>query len=86
MRMGYIMERIWGILTKKEWASTHIVSLFLFCNIIVWSLVGIILWFIIHFFTLRSVEWAMCFTGYVGYFMGLIGGIIFLCSKQLAVK
>lgn len=74
-------ERIWEILLKKKWTARHIVSLFLLCNTMVWSFVGFVIWFIIHFFSLQSLDWAICFIGYAAYFMGMIGGFIFLCRK-----
>ncbi len=80
------METLWEILTKTKWAAAHIASLFLFCNIIVWSLAGFIVWFVIQFFSLRSAEWAVCFAGYAGYYIGLVGGIIFICRAERPEK
>ena len=50
--------------------------LYLTFNTIIWTLIGLIVWYIIHFLALNSLTWAICFAGYSGFFLGFVRGII----------
>lgn len=75
------MNNLWNIISKKnktKWKSEYI---FILINTLVFTIIGFSLWFIIHFFILKNFIWCICFSGYAGYFLGFLGGILYLWKK-----
>lgn len=68
------MERLWER-TKRPY-------LFLILNTLFWMACGLLEWGIIHFFAFKSIMWAICFAGYPAFFIGFIGGVLFLWKKK----
>lgn len=72
------MKNIWNCINNKDWKIENKYGLFLFITTSISSVIGFVIWFALHFFILNKISWAICFTGYPGFFIGLIGGIIYL--------
>lgn len=72
------MERIWSYIHNKSWNTERKNHLFLFLTTLISSAIGFIIWYALHFFVLNKISWALCFTGYPGFFMGFFGGILYL--------
>ena len=72
------MEALWRNVNMSQRSERANIYLFLFLNIIMYSILGLLIWFIIQFFALKSIIWAICFMGYPGFFGGFIGGVLFL--------
>ena len=45
-------------------------------------LIGLLVWGVVRVFALDALPWALCFMGYPGFFIGFIGGIFFLWTKD----
>ena len=72
------MKFIWNHIANKNWKTKNKNYIFLFITTLLFSVIGFILWYALHFFTLNSITWAISFTGFSGYIIGLLGGIIYL--------
>lgn len=78
---GFNMSKLWDWVNEKNFSSVIKVRMFLLINCIKYGIQGLIVWMLISRFALNSYDWALCFTGYPGFFIGYIGGLIFLCRK-----
>lgn len=67
---------------KKLWDVTKQVNLFLVLNTIVWAVIGFAVWCIVRLVALDSIQWAICFMCYPAFFIGIVGGIIFLWNQN----
>ncbi len=72
------MKYIWTYIHNKNWTDTNKGRLFLLITTLLFSILGYGVWFAIHFFALDKIPWALVFTGYPGFFIGFVGGIIYL--------
>ena len=75
------MGILWEWLDKKNMNEERKMHLFLFLNTIIFSIIGFLVWLAVSKFALNSLTWALCFIGYSGFFIGYLGGFIYLCSK-----
>ncbi len=76
------MEALWRNVNISQNSEKVNIYLFLLLNTVMHSILGFLVWFIIRFFALKSTAWAICFMGYLGFFCGLIGGILFLWRRD----
>lgn len=76
------LKKLWERIDAKELAQEWKVRLFLLFNCIRYAVLGLLVWLIVSRFALSTIEWAVCFVGYPGVFIGYVGGLIFLCSKE----
>lgn len=67
---------------KKLWDVTKQVNLFLVLNTIVWAVIGFAVWCIVRLAALDSIQWVICFMCYPAFFIGIVGGIIFLWNQN----
>lgn len=72
------MKFIWQYIHNKKWQEERKTRMFLFLTIAFSSIAGLAVWYTLHFFALNKISWAICFAGYPGFFVGLIGGILYL--------
>ena len=79
---GDIMGIVWNILSEKICEKNILMKLFLTVNVLIWSAIGYLLWFSVHYFALNSIDWALCFAGYPGILIGFIGGVIYLWNRN----
>ena len=75
------MSRLWKWIDEKNISKEVKAKLFLFVNSIMFGVIGLVLWVIVSGFGLNSWDWALCFIGYPGFFIGYIGGFVFLGRK-----
>lgn len=75
------MSRLWKWVDDKNISRDAKTGLFLIFNIILWSVIGFVAWTFVSMFALNTLDWALCFVGYPGFFVGYIGGFIFLCQQ-----
>ena len=75
------MGILWEWLEKKKMDEESKMQLFLFFNTINFGIIGFLVWLVVSRFALHSLTWVLCFIGYSGFFIGYIGGFIFLCRK-----
>lgn len=57
-------------------------KLFLFLNTIAWAIIGFVLWCVVRLFALDCIEWAICFVGYPAFFIGIVGGVLYLWNRN----
>ena len=55
---------------------------FLLLNALVWCLIGAICWFIIGDRLIEQDYYALCFIGYSGILLGIIGSCIYLFNHE----
>ena len=65
------MSRLWE-------DCNHNINLFLFIHTLLGAVYGICAWSVISLFALKSVTWMLCFGGYGAFFVGFVGGILFV--------
>lgn len=72
------MSRLWKWIDVRKMSYKAKTRWFLFLNSLLYSAVGFFAWIIVSRFALDSWDWALCFVGYPGFFVGYIGGFLFL--------
>lgn len=55
---------------------------FVFVNTLVWCLIGLFAWLLIGDRFIDNSLYAVCFVGYPGFFLGLVGGIFYPYIRQ----
>lgn len=75
------MSRLWEWVDKKNLSEKAKTGVFLFLNMVLYGVLGFLVWMVISRFTLSTLDWAVCFVGYPGFFIGYLGGFFFLCRK-----
>lgn len=75
------MSRLWKWVDRRKLSRENKTRLFLFLNSLIYSGEGFLAWLLISKFALGTWDWALCFVGYPGFFVGYIGGFIFLCRQ-----
>lgn len=72
------MNALWKLINKSK-AKREIKNMvFLFLLFAFWGLLGFAVWQIVRLFALNSISWAICFVGYPAYFIGFLGGVLYL--------
>lgn len=77
------MRFIRNYVHHKKLNTSGRTRLFVFLTTLSSSLLGLVFWFVLHFFVLNEISWAICFAGYPGVFVGFIGGIIYLYRHNI---
>lgn len=72
---------LWNLINNLKFSTEGKVRLFLFLSTFMSGLIGFGVWFIIHFFALNQVSWALSFTAVPGILVGYIGGIVYLLRR-----
>lgn len=75
------MEMLWKTVNKPCRSEKTNGNIFLFLNTIIFTCLGLMVWLVVRFFALETIDWAICFAGYSGCFIGFIGGVLFLWRK-----
>lgn len=75
------MSRLWKWVNDKDYSKEVKIRIFLFFNCVIYSALGFVIWLAVSQFALNSLDWAFCFIGYMGFFIGYVGGFLFL-SRQ----
>ena len=75
----YMMKIIYEVAKKND-------VVFLILNTVLWAVLGISVWAIISMFTIKEVIWCLVFMGYAGFFIGFLGGFIYLANNSLNYK
>lgn len=66
----YVNEKVWD----RQWET----KIFLLCNMLFFMFVGGVAWLLLGRLIWPGLDALVCFIGYPGIFVGLIGGILFL--------
>lgn len=77
------MKKLWDFCKEKRMTRENTVRVFLVLNIAVWSVIGIVAWGVISLAALKSVAWLLTIVGYLGFFPGFVGGMLFVMNKSL---
>ena len=75
------MTVIWNYVNKKLVRDHAKISCFLIANVMFWGMIGFLLWSVIQLFALKKIDYALCFIGYPAFFIGIVGGTLFLWKK-----
>lgn len=76
------MKYLWNHVDQLNYTTTQKQKLFLFLNSLIFGLLGFLFWIPVQFFTLRTLDWLVCFVGYPVMFLGLLGGILYLYNHE----
>lgn len=72
------MKTLWNTVNKLHFTKGGKNSAFLFLNAVFFSILGAVLWIPVHIYTLNCVFSLFYFVGYPGFFIGVVGGILYL--------
>ena len=72
------MKTLWNFVNTLKLNTVHKNQVFLALSTAGSCLFGLLIWYLIHFFTLNTMPWLFCFISYPGFFIGIIGGVIYL--------
>ena len=75
------MTVIWNYVNKKLVRDHAKISCFLIANVMFWGMIGFLLWSVIQLFALKKIDYALCCIGYPAFFIGIVGGTLFLWKK-----
>ena len=56
-------------------------KLFIFANTLTWCIIGAVCWFLIGNRLIEDNLYALCFIGYPGFFLGIIGGFLYVNTR-----
>lgn len=73
---------LWQHLNRCNIKEDAKVTLFLFCSVTLFSLIGALAWLALGRLVLPGLVWLACFVGYPGCFAGYLGGILFLWKQE----
>ncbi|MDD6038999.1 MAG: hypothetical protein PUD20_09440 [bacterium] len=76
------MRKLWEKIESKGFSKEDTRRLFLLLNSMKFSLCGFAVWLLVSRFALGTIEWAICFIGYSGFFIGYLGGFLYLCKES----
>ena len=73
---------LYEVLYMPRLASRKKQILFIVINCIVWSVIGYLGWECIGDEIIRNEYMALCFIGYPGFFLGLVGSVIYIYNHN----
>lgn len=76
------MDKLWNWVDYKALSRDGKVRIFLCLNCLKYGFLGFVAWLLVSRIALGTVDWAICFVGYPGFFVGYLGGILYLCQKH----
>ena len=78
------MKRLWNVINemkiKKEIKNKLYLGVLIAINIVM----GGVAWALFGRLVLPGIDWLLCFMGYPAIFIGLFGGILYLCNHEFA--
>ena len=78
-----IYKLLWNFSKKTDMSSnTAREKLFVALCTVLFALLGLIVWFFLHFFICNSIYWLLCFIGYPAFFAGFVGGIFYTWKME----
>ena len=75
------MSGLWKWIDVKEISKEEKIRVFLFLNCLIHGVLGLLVWLVVSRFMLNTLGWAFCFIGYPGFFIGFVGGFLYLCRQ-----
>lgn len=72
---------IWNLVNERAWNRKGKERAFLICSVFFYAMIGLISWAIVGRLFFEQIEWFVCFVGYPGFFLGFVGGIMYLFRK-----
>ena len=78
------MTRLWNLIDSKEFSYEGKIRIFFSLNCLLYCVLGLIVWLVVRKLVpnINTWDWALCFVIYPGFFIGYIGGFIYLCRKR----
>ena len=78
------MSKLWCLIDNRDFSNEGKIRVFVTLNCLIYCAVGFFIWLVASRFVLhiKTLEWAICFATYPGFFIGYIGGFVFLCRKS----
>lgn len=76
-----MLRLLWNYLEKKNWKIYNKHTIFLGVLMLLAGIIGFCIWLIVSLFTLKTVDWMICFIGYSMVLAFLIG-YLFACNHD----
>lgn len=78
------MSSLWNLIDSKEFSDEGKIRAFFFLNCLVYCIFGFLVWLVISRVepNMNTWDWALCLAIYPGFFIGYIGGFIYLCRRN----
>lgn len=58
------MKYIWNQMENKKWKAETKAKAFQWISVILFGIIGLLLWGIVQIWTLKTLDWMFCFIGY----------------------
>ena len=78
------MSKIWSFINGLNVKKNHKNTMFIWISIILYGLIGGVVWGLIGRFILSEISWLLCFIGYPAVFLGMFGGVIYLYTHEFS--
>ena len=75
-------KRMWQSISRMSLSKETKQKIFLFDSVIIYGLLGGIVWLLLGQWILPDISWAICFVGYSAVFAGFFKGILFLYNQD----
>lgn len=72
------MKKLWDFCKEKRMTRENTVRVFLILNIAAWCVIA---WGVISLAALKNVAWLLTIVGYLGFFPGFVGGMLYVMNK-----
>lgn len=76
------MKKLWDYCKEKRMTKENTIRVFLIINIMMWCVIGVIAWGVISLAALKSVAWLLTIVGYLGFFPGFVGGMLYVMNRK----
>lgn len=78
------MTRLWNLIDNRKLSDEGKIRVFFFLNCLVYCVIGLLVWLVLSrlVISINTLEWALCFSIYPAFFVGYIGGFIYLSRKE----
>lgn len=78
------MKILWNRINKLNMGNESKNKMFLAIMVMIYSLIGSLVWMMVGRIFLPNIEWLICFAGYPAVCIGFIGGTAFLYQNEFA--
>ena len=78
------MKKIWSVVNQLSVKKSTKNTIYINVEIVVYALLGALVWFILGRFFLPGLDWLLCFIGYPALYVGLFGRTFYLYNHEFS--
>ena len=75
-------KRIYEFCQQRAWSKQGKDNFFLACNMLFFSALGAVVWLLLGRLFIGGWQGLICFVGYPLFFLGTVGGILYLWTRD----